>query len=86
MTDLAIATLPSFSVGVEAVCVYIKTMIVYRPHRRKRPPKPPQAPYTGPRIVTHPHKYDRPRRVPEPDAEADARVAAFFARMIRPVS
>jgi hypothetical protein len=48
---------------------------------RKRPASKP-AKITGPAIVTasKPGRY-RTRTEPLPDAEADARVAAFFARM-----
>jgi hypothetical protein len=55
--------------------------IVTSRHRRKRPQKPAQAAdIQMPRIVQQtPH--GKAWKVPEPDAEADASVAAFFERM-----
>jgi hypothetical protein len=60
-------------------------MIVTYRHRRKRPSKPAQAAEIKvPRIVQHTPKV-RAWKVLAPDAEADAKVKAFFDRMIRPV-
>jgi hypothetical protein len=55
------------------------TIVTYRP--RKRPPKPAQAATIKvPRIVQHTPK-GRAWKIPPPDPEADARIAAFFERM-----
>jgi hypothetical protein len=63
----------------------MKPMIVTYRHRRRRPAKPAQAvEIKVPRIVQHTPK-GRAWKVLSPDAEADARVKAFFDRMIRPV-
>ena len=60
-------------------------MIVTYRHRCKRPSKPAQAAEIKvPRIVQHTPKV-RAWKVLAPDAEADAKVKAFFDRMIRPV-
>jgi hypothetical protein len=64
------------------------TVITYR-HRpkRKRPAKPTQAAaITGARIVSYKSgkRHATPQELP-PNAEADARVAEFFARMIQPL-
>ena len=63
------------------------TIVTYQ-HRpkRKRPPKAAPAAITGPRIISAktPGKVVRPRPEAVDDPEAEARVAAFFARMIRP--
>lgn len=61
-------------------------MIVTYRHRRTRPGKAAQPALTVGRIVVHPHRYNRVKKAPAPDAEADERVAAFFAKMIRPVA
>lgn len=61
-------------------------MIVTARPPRRRPPKPAQpAEITAPRIVQQTPKGRAWRlRELEPDAKADARVAAFFDRMIKP--
>jgi hypothetical protein len=64
------------------------TIVTYR-HRPKRPAKRAQAAEIKvPRIVQHTPK-GRAWRLAvslEPDPEADARIAAFMARMVRPRS
>jgi hypothetical protein len=74
--------------GLRTVPSHISKMIVtYRPKPRKRPVKAPTTVITGPRIVSA--KLSKRSRTPTertPDPEADARVAAFFARMIRSAS
>jgi hypothetical protein len=67
---------------------YPTMTIVTSRHRRKRPAKPAQAATIAvPRIVQHTPR-GRAWKVPalEPDPEADARIAAFLARMVRPRS
>ena len=63
------------------------TIVTYRPGpKRKRPAKAIPAGISGPRIVSA-QKPGKGRKAPAEvvdDPEADARVAAFFARMIRP--
>jgi hypothetical protein len=55
-------------------------------NRRPKRQKPAQAATIRvPRIVQHTPK-GRAWKLPEPDPEADARVTAFFERMIRPRS
>jgi hypothetical protein len=55
--------------------------IVTSHHRPNRPQKPAQAAtIAAPRIVQQTPR-GRAWKVPEPDAEADASVAAFFKRM-----
>jgi hypothetical protein len=65
----------------------IPTMIVTYRHRRKRPAKPAQAAtIVVPRIVQITPKggaWMLPAPL-EPDPEADAKVRAFFDRMIKP--
>jgi hypothetical protein len=59
------------------------TIVTTRPRKR---PKPAQAAEIKvPRIVQQTPR-GRAWKLPEPDPEAEARVAAFFARMIRPRS
>jgi hypothetical protein len=59
------------------------TIVTYR-HRPKRPAKPAQAAEIKvPRIVQHTPR-GKAWKLPEPDPEAEARAAAFFAMMIRP--
>jgi hypothetical protein len=61
------------------------TIVTYR-HRRKRAAKPAQAEdIKAPWIVQHTPR-GRAWEIPAPDAEADARVKAFFERMVRPRS
>jgi hypothetical protein len=61
------------------------TISHYR-HRPKRPAKPAQATEIKvPRIVQHTPRGRAWKPLP-PDPEADARVAAFLSRMIRPRS
>lgn len=56
-------------------------MIVTSRHRRKWPAKPAQAASIAvPRIVQHTPKGRAWKPLP-PDAEADAQIAAFLARM-----
>jgi hypothetical protein len=63
---------------------YITGMIVTYRHRPKRKAKPAQAAtIKGPSIVEAPAKRRAPIDPPF-DPEADARVAAFLARMIKP--
>jgi hypothetical protein len=65
---------------------YMTSMTIVTYRRRKRPPKPAQAAAIKvPTIVQHTPR-GRAWKLPEPDPEAEARVAAFFARMIRPRS
>lgn len=61
-------------------------IVTNRAKPRKRVVKKPVQPELAQRIVAHPTKYERARKVAElsPDPEADASVAAFFARAIRP--
>jgi hypothetical protein len=64
------------------------TIVTYRHQpKRKRPAKAAPAAITGPRIVSAkgPGKVIRPRKEMPVDPEAEARVAEFFARMIRPL-
>jgi hypothetical protein len=58
-----------------------------RQPKRKRPTKAVPAAITGPRIVSAkaPGKVIRPRKETPIDPEAEARIAEFFARMIRPL-
>ena len=64
---------------------YISTMtIVHAKPPRKRPAKPAQAAEIKvPRIVQHTPK-GRAWKVLPPNAEADAKVKAFFERMVQP--
>jgi hypothetical protein len=56
-------------------------IVTNRPPRRRRPAKPAQAAkIAGPRVVQTTTK-GRARKPLAPDPEADARVAAFFARL-----
>jgi hypothetical protein len=56
------------------------TIATFR-HRRRRPVKPAQAAeIKGPRIVQQTPR-GRAWKLPPPDPEAEARTAAFFARM-----
>jgi acyl-coenzyme A thioesterase PaaI-like protein len=61
-------------------------MIVHYRHRPKRPRKPAQpVEIAVPRIVHHTRRGQAWQPLVE-DPEADKRVAAFMARMIRPAS
>ena len=55
-----------------------------RPPRRQRPPKAPQPALTAAIVTTRKRGSKLPAELPE-DPEADARVAAFFARTLRPI-
>jgi hypothetical protein len=62
------------------------TIVTYRRQpKRKRPTKAAPPAITGPRIVSAkgPGKVIRPRK--ETPIEAEARIAEFFARMVRPL-
>jgi hypothetical protein len=60
--------------------------IVTTRHRPKRSPKPAlAAAIKTPRIVQHSPRGKAWRIALEPDPEADARIAAYMARMVRPV-
>lgn len=62
-------------------------IVTSRPPRRRNPAKAAQAAEIAvPRVVQHTPK-GRAWRLKElePDPDADARVAAFFDRMIRPI-
>jgi len=60
-------------------------IVTYRPKKRTPQPKAQPAAITGSAIVTPTMRGAR-RAKPEPedDAAAEARVRAFFARMVRP--
>lgn len=66
----------------------LQAMIVTnRAKPRKRAARKPAQPALIAKVVTQPSKYDRIRRKMAelaPDPEAEARVAAFLARVIRP--
>jgi hypothetical protein len=59
------------------------TIVTARPPRRKppKPSKPPQ-PMDTPRVFQHPPKWQRERKPVPRDPEAEARVIAFFRRMV----
>ena len=60
-------------------------IVTYRMKKRARQPKAQPAAITGSAIITTTKRdVRRPAREPEDDAEADARVRAFFARVMRP--
>jgi hypothetical protein len=62
-----------------------RAMIVHYRHRPKRPSKPAQPPVeiAVPRVVRHSRRGHAWRPLAD-DPEAEARVQAFFNRMIRP--
>jgi hypothetical protein len=58
-------------------------IVIARPPRRTRRTEPPQPAISGPLIVKRERRAKPAIELPD-DPEADAQVAAFFARMIKP--
>jgi hypothetical protein len=81
---------PRSLAGLPANCRVhtFEPMTIVTTRRPKRPAKPAQAAKIAvPRIVQHTPR-GKAWKLPalEPDPEADARIAAFLARMVRPRS
>jgi hypothetical protein len=78
------ASYSTLSIGIafDDAVSWCRAMIVTSRLNPRKPPVPKPTKFTGPAIVkaSKPGRY-RARTEPLPDPEADARVAAFFARM-----